>query len=383
MIGFRMPTHIHIEAGALARLPKSLQHFSSRRVLLVMDPGLGATEWPERAQAALTTAGFEWRVFDRVEPNPRTSTAEEAAEIARRESLGVVVGLGGGSVLDAAKAAAMLASNPGRATDFTGKNRFSTAPLPFVAIPTTCGTGSEVTWVSVLTDPTKRSKISLKGDLMFPNQALVDADLLRTLPPGLVAATGLDAFTHAIEATTCKLANPVSDLLAEGALRLLWTYLPRAVADIEADSEARFQVMRASTIAGMAFGNADVASVHCLSESLGGFLDVPHGLTNAILLVPALTYNRQYIDQRLAALHRLLIGGQEGATSEDLADDFLQQLSTFAQELGIPSFASLGVDPADYPTLAANAFANGSNASNARPMQTTDYLNLLKQAEKG
>ena len=140
---------------------------------------------------------------------------------------------------DAAKAAAMLLPNGGSCRDYEGKNRFTRAPLPFVAIPTTCGTGSEVTWVAVITDPDRSWKMSLKGDGMFPDWALVDADLIATLPASLVAWTGLDALTHALEATTCRAANPASDALAEKAISLLLRYLRRAVADVAGDAEAR------------------------------------------------------------------------------------------------------------------------------------------------
>lgn len=382
MIGFRLPTHVHLAPGARHRLGGCLASLPAGPVALIVDPGLGATPWPGELEKAIRATGRTVTVLDQVEPNPRTTTVETFAEHLRAEAVAVVVGLGGGSALDAAKAAAMLATNAGRAADFAGRDRFEHAPLPFVALPTTCGTGSEVTWVSVLSDPEARTKISVKGLGMFPTQALVDADLIATLPAPLVAATGADALTHALEATTCTLANPVSDVLAEAAIGMLFRHLPGATRDVAAHHDDRAQVMRASTTAGIAFGNADVASVHCLSEALGGMFDAPHGLTNAILLAPLLRYNRPAVDPRLAALLAVVDPGADsrltGADDRARADAFFHALERLLHEIGIPPFTSLGIPEDGYAEAAARAEANGSNPSNARPMQAEDYLGLLR-----
>lgn len=374
MIGFRMPTRVHISPGCLARLPEAVRGLGAESVLLVVDPGLSATEWPSQARRALTESAVRWEVFDAVEANPRTATATAAAETIRGAGLKGVVALGGGSALDAAKAAAMLAANEGRIEHLEGKNRYSRQPLPMVAIPTTCGTGSEVTWVSVLTHEPTRTKISIKGDTMFPDQALVDADLISTLPPALVAATGFDALTHALEATTCRAANPVSDALAEKAIALLFRFLARAAEDIGGDGEAREAVMRASTLAGLAFGNADVAGVHCLSESLGGLYDVPHGVTNAILLEPVLRHHRPTIEDRLADLDLML----SPPVGEASADHFFATLGDLRRRLAIPAFASLKIPREGYPEVAAAAARNNSNGSNPQPMGAGDYLEILE-----
>ncbi|MEE8526297.1 MAG: iron-containing alcohol dehydrogenase [Thermoanaerobaculia bacterium] len=377
MIGFRMPTRVHIAPGCLARLPEAVRSLDAESVLLVVDPGLQATEWPRKAQRALTENDVRCEVFDAVEANPRTSTATAAAETIRGAGLKGVVALGGGSVLDTAKAAAMLAANEGRIEHLEGKNRYSRQPLPMVAIPTTCGTGSEVTWVSVLTHRPTRTKISVKGETMFPDQALVDAELIRTLPSSMVAATGFDALTHALEATTCRAANPVSDALAEKAIALLFRYLARAAEDVGGDAEAREAVMRASTVAGLAFGNADVAGVHCLSESLGGLFDVPHGVTNAILVEPVLRHHRPAIESRLADLD-LMLSPPDGEAS---ADHFFAALGDLRRQLGIPGFAALKIPREGYPEVAAAAARNNSNGSNPQPMGAGDYLRILESLD--
>ena len=379
MIGYRMPTRVHIEPGAIQRLPEAARSLGLASALLVVDQGLkNHTPWASKAERALQETGIRVAIFDQVEQNPRTSTVTKIAELMREEKLDGVVGLGGGSVIDAAKAAAMLVDNEQRIEQYEGKNRYLKAPRPFVAIPSTCGTGSEVTWVSVLTIESIRSKISVKGETMFPSIALVDAELLQSLPAELVAYTGADALTHALECTTCLASNPVSDALAEKAISLLFHYLGRAAEDIENDEEAREAVMRASTLAGMAFTNADVAAVHCLSESIGGFYDMPHGKLNAILLQPVLRYQRPAIAERLAELDAVVFGTDRRSPQRERVDHFFAQLQALTQQLRIPAFSTLGLPKEDHRRIAEAATRNGSNRSNAQPMAVSSYLELLE-----
>lgn len=376
---FRAPTRLFLGPGSFGQLAKVVADLGCRRVLLVTDRSLEATPWPARAVSELRVAAVAVETFADVEANPRTTTAERAAALAKQAGCEAVLGLGGGSVLDCAKAAAMLATNPGGALAYVGRNRFSRAPLPFVAIPTTCGTGSEVTWVSVLTDPATRNKVSLKGDGMFPAVALVDPETLVSLPPAILAATAVDALTHALEATTVTPRNPVSDALAEKAITLLFAYLPRAYRDLRGDAEARAAVARAATLAGLAFGSADVGAVHCLSESLGGRYDVPHGLANAVLLVPTLRAHGAAVEARLAQLDLVLrpsAPGDERARAQRLLADLERLLA----EVAIPSFRALEVPEFDYDKIAAMAVSNGSNASNPRSMREADYVAILRAA---
>jgi alcohol dehydrogenase len=369
---FRVPTRVVMAPGCISRLPEVIASYDPERVLMVTDPGIEHTGWPERIWKALADREIEAITFDDVEPNPRCSTVDRLAGWGREEGVSLVLGIGGGSVLDAAKAAAMLIPNSGSVAEYEGRNRYEKDPLPFIAVPTTCGTGSEVTWVSVLTDEERQAKISIKGETMYPSWALVDSELLRTLPGRLVAWTGTDALTHAVEATTCRLANPVSDALAATAISLLFRYLRRAVADIAGDAEAREAVMRASTLAGLAFGNADVAAVHCLSETLGGRWDVPHGLANAVLLAPMTRFNLPASSRKLATLESTLPPGS-GTGPEGV----LQAIEELVRDLGVPPFQELGISPEDYPWIAERAVRNGSNASNAREMGVEEYLEVL------
>src|SRR6476661_9894477 len=370
---FRIPTRVLMAPGCLRQLPEIVAGYAPERVLMVTDPGIEETGWPEAIWQALAERNIEAITFDDVEPNPRAATVDRLAEWGKEEGASLVLGVGGGSVLDAAKAAAMRMTNAGSVIDYEGRDRYAEKPLPFIAVPTTCGTGSEVTWVSVLTVPERHAKISVKGETMFPDWAIVDADLLVTLPGRLVAWTGVDALTHAVEATTCRLANPVSDALAEKAVALLLRFLRRAAADIAGDAEAREAVMRASTLAGLAFGNADVAAVHCLSETLGGRWDVPHGLANAVLLAPVTRFNLPASARKLAHLESALPSGSPSGV-----EGVLQAIDDLVRDLEIPPFRELGIAPEDYPWIAERAVGNGSNESNAREMGVAEYLAVLE-----
>ncbi len=370
---FRVPTRVVMAPGCIAQLPEIVAGYGPEKVLLVTDPGLEEAGWPELVWRALAERNIVAITFDEIEPNPRAATVDKLAAWGREEGASLVLGLGGGSVLDAAKAAAMIMTNGGSAADYEGRNRYGNPPLPFIAVPSTCGTGSEVTWVSVLTVEERQAKISVKGETMFPSWALVDSELLRTLPGRLVTWTGVDALTHAVEAFTCRLANPISDALAASAVSLLFRYLRRAAADIAGDAEAREAVMRASTLAGLAFGNADVAAVHCLSETLGGRFDVPHGLANAILLAAVTRYNLPACADKLSVLESSLSDGA-GAGAEGV----LQAIEDLLRDLEIPPFRYLGIPVEDYPWIAERAVLNGSNPSNSREMGEAEYLEVLR-----
>ncbi len=231
-----------------------------------------------------------------------------------------------------------------------------------------------MTWVSVLTDEARQSKISVKGETMYPAWALVDCELLRSLP----AQSGRPGRAPTPSPTpsrpfTCRLANPISD--APGHDRHLppLRYLRRAAADIGGDVEAREAVMRASTLAGLAFGNADVAAVHCLSETLGGRWDVPHGLANAALLAPVTRYNLPVSARKLAYLESALPPGSPSG-----AEGVIQAIDELVRDLAVPPFRELGIASEHYPWIAERAVANGSNASNAREMGVAEYLEVLE-----
>ncbi len=385
MTPFRLPVRVFMAPGCLGELEPELRRLHAKRVLLVTDGGLMSTPWPEEvarlARPVLTDSATR--------PNPRVDDIDALAREARAAGVDAVVGLGGGSVLDAAKAVAMLITNPDPSgctrsiAEYEGKNRFEHAAAPFLAIPTTCGTGSEVTWVSVVSDPAAKRKRSIKGDGMFATAAFVDADVIESLPNALVATTAMDAVTHAIEAVVGRAANPTSDELAAAALRRL---LPALEAMAQSGERDHVGLMEGSTLAGMAFGNSDVGAVHCLSEAIGGVTDAPHGLLNAVLLVPVLRYTQHEIEKPLSQLAEAAGVGTAGGPGRGVehtclhtarAEAFLERLDALRRGLGLPDVAMLGIDASLHGELALSAEQNGSNTSCRRDMTAVDYHNLL------
>jgi alcohol dehydrogenase len=372
---YHMPTAIIFGAGTISELGGVVREkLHSFRPLLVTDRGVVEAGMTERILALLSPVS----VFDEVEPNPRHTTVDRGGEITRNTKPDLVIGLGGGSVLDAAKAVALLATNPGRIEEYEGRERYKNAPLPVLAIPTTCGTGSEVTWVSVITHTERKFKMSIKGPRMYPAAALVDPDLLRTLPPSLIASTGLDALTHAIEAFTAKPANFISDTLALEAIRLIFRFLPRAYQDIRGDGEAREAQMRASLLAGMAFGNSDVGAVHCLAESIGSLYDTPHGMANAIFLPHVMEFNLPAAREKYAVVAATV--GLEVASRDDAARALIRKIKDLSCSMGVPSLNDLGIPEGGFEVIAKKSFENNSNPSNPRKANAEDYLDILRRA---
>jgi alcohol dehydrogenase len=317
-------------------------------------------------------------VFDEVEQNPKHTTINRAGEIVRKIKPDLVIGLGGGSSLDAAKAIALLATNPGKIEDYEGKGKYKSPPLPVLAIPTTCGTASEVTWVSVITHTERMFKMSIKGPHMFPAVALVDPDLLMTLPPPLVASTGLDALTHAVEAYTVKPATFLTDIFARESLKLIFESLERAYGNIKGDKEAREKIMLGSTIAGPAFCNSDVGAVHCVAEAVGSLFDTPHGVANSIFLPFVMEFNLPVAKDRYAEIAK--IAGVEDKDNEAAARELIRMIKFLSSSLNIPSFKELGIKEGQFPEIARKSFENNSNPSNAREAGVEDYLAILKKA---
>jgi alcohol dehydrogenase class IV len=366
---FRVPTRITIRPGVRFELASAAMQHGWERVFLVFDPGLAACPWPDEIISELKSATLRVTSFSDVCPNPDIHAVDLLAEKLRSSGADVVVALGGGSVLDAGKCAAMLVHNSGSCADYEGKNRFRNRSVPFVAIPTTCGTGSEVTWVSVISDHANGRKFSVKDENMYPFMALVDSDLIETLPPSLIATTGMDALTHAIESFISKDSNPVSDALALAAIRLLFSGLESCFLDPKSSGH-RETVMQASTLAGMSFGSADVGAVHCLSESIGGQCDLPHGLLNAVLLHPVLEYQTRAISDRLGELSREVFTRGE---------NILEQIAVLSGALEVPSSRDIDVPEEKYGIIAALSERNNSNGSNRMKMEAEDYKILLRQ----
>lgn len=377
---FQLPTVVHMGAGVANDLVAHVQAAGARRVFVVTDPGVRGTGHVERLLAPLNDAGIETDVWDQISGNPRDYECNNAAEQAIAFQTDLLVAIGGGSPIDAAKAVAALVTNGGRVQDWEYPRELDAAPLPLIAIPTTSGTGSEVTFYAVVTDTERKFKMSLFDTRLAPEVALVDPDLTLSLPSHVTAATGMDALTHAVEAYTSRVANPVSDALALQAIRLIAKHLPVAVTN-GGDADARHGMMMASLVAGMAFGNADVGSVHCLAEAIGGLYDTPHGVANSIFLPHVFAYNAEAFPERHAEVSEALGVPPSERSAIETARDGAAKLTAMARQIGIPRLAELPrVTPSDFPRLAEASSVNVSNPNNCREMTVADYQMLLEQA---
>jgi alcohol dehydrogenase len=380
---FRVATAVHMGNGSASNLLSVVRAAGARRLTVVTDPGVRGTGMVDRLVEPVMAAGIAVDIDDNVKPNPRDTDCDTGAERARDHQTDLVVAIGGGSPIDQAKAIAMLVTNRGRARDWQMKRPFEVDPLPLIAIPTTAGTGSEVTAVSVITDTERMFKMTMGDPRMAPMVAFIDPALTVSVPKGTTAATGMDALTHAIEAYTCTIHNPVSDGLALRAMRMIAQHLVPAVDD-GMNLAAREGMMYASTIAGMAFGNADVAAVHCISEAIGGLYDTPHGVANSVFLPWVFSFNKDADVRRHADVAECLGVERSDRSDEAVAAEGARRLEDMSERVGIPRFAELpGVNPADFDRLAEASEANGSTPSNARPITRADYRQILGAAYAG
>ncbi len=308
-------------------------------------------------------------VFDRVDHDPTCRTVDEGAALARRESCNVVIGLGGGSAIDAAKGIAIVAPNDGTTQEYHDRQReFSEPPLPFIAIPTTAGSGAEVTGNSVLTNSAIGVKKSLRGPGMGATVALVDPELTLSMPATLTAHTGMDAFTQAVECYLSLAAQPVADALSLRAVRLLYANLQGAVADGQA-LQYREPVMLGSLLAGLAFANAGLGAVHGLAHPIGALANLPHGLTCAVLLPHVMEFNYPACKDRLNDLARAM--GLDGAPA------FIDAVRGLNERLGIPeTFRSTSLSEEIFASILRDCRSN-SMRNNPREMSDDDILDIL------
>ena len=373
---FILPTRINFGLGIVNRLVSELDGFKAGRVLIVTDRGIVSAGLLDRV-IRLVEGKLEYAVYDGIEANPKDRNVEEAAALARDTGAGCVVALGGGSPIDAAKAVCVLALQRGRAADYKGKGKIKDKCLPLVTIPTTSGTGSEVTFSSVITDTRENYKFTIKSPAIAAKVALIDPELTVTVPPAVTASTGIDALTHAIEGYTVNVTEPIAEALGLYAAELIAANIKEAVHNGK-NIEARTGMMLGSLLAGLCFSHSDVGSVHCMAEALGGMYDAPHGLCNAILLPYVMEYNLPEVEYKYARIARAM--GVEHGDDRLAAALGIKRIKKLSGEIGLPGFDSLYVKEEDLETLAEMSAKNISTESNPRMIDKKGYLELFKKA---
>jgi alcohol dehydrogenase len=323
--------------------------------LLVTDPALDSLGTVSLARKSLEAAGCEGEVVQKVEPEPYLDNADAAAAVGRSIGAELVIGMGGGSAMDTAKAAAALITNDGNAEDYVGLNKVTRPAVKTIMVPTTAGTGSEVTFTAVFTNRHTKAKGGINSPYLYPDLALLDPDLTLSLPPDVTAATGMDALTHAIESVTSRSSTVFTEALALRAVGLVAESLRRAVYHGN-DVQAREKMLLGSILGGMALADAGVGAAHALAYPLGGFYRISHGLANAVLIPHVMEFNLPAAECQLAKVARAFGEAVEGLSAYRAGAVAVQAVKALCQDIEIPaSLSELGVPRSDIPMLVEGA----------------------------
>ncbi|OGP49676.1 MAG: hypothetical protein A2Y79_05140 [Deltaproteobacteria bacterium RBG_13_43_22] len=374
---FQGAGEIHFGRGAIDQLPDLSARHGSGPILLVMDPFLSRGFLKIQLFSDLKKKGLTPILFDQIEPEPSPASAEAGARLARRKTCSLVIGIGGGSTLDTAKAVAMLALNSGKVSDYVGLDLVPHPGLPTILVPTSAGTGSEVTFTAVFTNRAAKTKGGINSRFLYPTVALLDPELTLSLPPQITAQTGMDALTHAMEAYTSNKANPLSDMAAEKAITLIGRYLKKAVKNGK-DLKAREGMLLGSLLAGMALANAGVGAVHAMAYPLGALFNITHGLANAVLLPYVLEFNRVACPERFARMEFLLSGSVAAISAEAGAKKCIQKITNLSRAIGIPkNLKELRIPEKAIRTMAEAAIKVARPIeNNPRPITVEDIVRL-------
>lgn len=354
--------------GALDAVGKYTAAFGLQRPLIVSDSGVQAAGWTQRVKDRIHAAA----VFTQITPNPKDHEVMAGVEAYFAASCDGIIAVGGGSVLDTAKGIGIVTMNGGHILDYEGVDTVAVPMPPLICIPTTAGSAADVSQFAIITDTRRRTKVAIISKAIVPDVALVDPCTLKPLPADLTAATGMDVLAHAVEAYVSLASSPLTDVHALEAARLITQALPQAVASPRHE-EARDQTMLASLHAGMAFSNASLGAVHALAHSLGGFLDLPHGECNALLLPAVVAFNFPAAPQKFRRLAQTIGLNLSGMDDTAAATAFEEHLKTLRTTLGIHGgLADRGVRPEDLAHLTAIAAQDPCLITNPRPTTTTD-----------
>lgn len=376
---YQAPTEVIFGPGTIARLPDVAGSLGAT-VLVISDPGVAAAGILERVTARLGDAGRRTEILTEVEPNPSVEIVERAIAAYRRAGAQWVLAVGGGSAMDVGKAVALLAVHPGAILDYEGIGKVPGPVAPLVCVPTTAGTGSEVTVFTVITDRTRPVKMTIGSPYLLPRCAICDPELTVSMPPALTAATGMDALTHAIESYTNTTYHPVAKALALEAIRLIGGSLRRAYAN-GGDVGARTQMLLASTMAAMAFARTRLGNVHAMSHPLGAHFDVPHGVANALLLPYVMEWNLPGCLDTYPAVAAALGEVTDGLSPRAAADVAVDAVRQLCRDLSIPErLRDVGVSREGLAVLARDAMQSGNVAVNPRATRDEEMVALFERA---
>lgn len=380
MSHFVIPNHTVVGTNVLGEAAPLLKKMGNK-AFIVTGKHVAVSDMMKQLTALLDENGIDCVIFDGITGEPTDTMIENGVEMLKSSGCDFIIGIGGGSPLDSAKAIAAMAVNEGSIADYNGKE-ITGEILPLAAIPTTAGTGSEATKFTVITDSEKGIKMLLKGDVLVPKLAIVDSSFTVGAPKSVTSATGLDALTHAVEAYTSRKAFSMTDTLAVSAVKRIMKYLPIAYKEPD-NSLAREQMSIAALEAGICINNSSVTIVHGMSRPIGALFHVPHGMSNAMLLKECLSFAVSGAYEKFANLGRETSVASDSDSNETAAEKFIDSLQSICDVCEIPTLEQYGIDRDEYYSkiskMATDAVASGSPANTVKEVTVDDCIEIYKK----
>ncbi|MEK5269415.1 iron-containing alcohol dehydrogenase [Aeribacillus sp. FSL K6-8394] len=377
---YELPTEIVFGNNAIDELSHWVKALKGTRVFVVSDPGVEQAGILERVTSILKKDNICFQQFTDVEREPDVKTIDRATAEAKAFSTDLVIGVGGGSALDAAKAVSIMVKNKGKITQYAGLNNIPNPGLPTICIPTTAGTGSEVTIWTVISEKENDRKYGIGGKYLAPTLAICDPTLTLTLPANITAATGMDALTHALESYVNKATQPISEALSRESMRLIAKSLRKAVAQGD-NLEARYNMLLASTIAAMAFNPTRLGLAHALCMPLGGKYKVPHGVANAILLPQVMQFNLVGNLEKFKDIAEIFGENTDGLSLRKAAELSVSAIKKLNEDIGIPKgLREYGVSEEDLEYIAREGMESGNVAVNPRTPTLEDLKEIVRMS---
>lgn len=380
MSHFVIPNHTVVGTNVLGEAAPLLKKMGNK-AFIVTGRHVAVSDMMKQLTALLDENGIGCVIFDGITGEPTDTMIEKGVEMLKSSGCDFIIGIGGGSPLDSAKAIAAMAVNEGSIADYNGKEIMGEI-LPLAAIPTTAGTGSEATKFTVITDSEKGIKMLLKGDVLVPKLAIVDSSFTVGAPKSVTSATGLDALTHAVEAYTSRKAFSMTDTLAVSAVKRIMKYLPIAYKEPD-NSLAREQMSIAALEAGICINNSSVTIVHGMSRPIGALFHVPHGMSNAMLLKECLSFAVSGSYEKFANLGRETGVASDSDSDETAAEKFIDSLQNICDVCEIPTLEQYGIDRDEYYSkiskMATDAVASGSPANTVKEVTVDDCIEIYKK----
>lgn len=367
-------------AGCRHNVGNYASTFGARKVLVVSDPGVVAAGWVADVEASLAAQGIDYRLFTQVSPNPRVEEVHQGADAYRAEGCNVIVAVGGGSPMDCAKGIGIVVAHGRSILEFEGVDTIRVPSPPLILIPTTAGTSADVSQFVIISNQTERMKFSIVSKAVVPDVSLIDPETTLSMDPFLSACTGIDALVHAIEAFVSTGSGPLTDPHALEAMRLISGNLVEMIANPD-DIGRREKIMLGSMQAGLAFSNAILGAVHAMSHSLGGFLDLPHGMCNAALVEHVVAFNYNAAPERFRVVAETLGLDVRGLNQTQTRQRLVEHLVAFKRSVGFADTLSLhGVSVSDIPFLSRHAMEDPCILTNPRESSQRDVEVVYAEA---